>query len=158
MIKYFSSGFFNKRIEKNICGTRFYPIHLDEIELSEIVSALLLLNDHDKTEIKVSKTIDGLGVSFLLTYYFREKEKYYKTKWLSFSINSNWEIIDFFDHWFAYGKKPSPDNVCSEQVTFHLEIIEKIIETRVKFKKITPVNRSITYLPKTIFLRELKNI
>lgn len=139
----------NIRNECIINGNKVYPIHLDAIELERIISYTINrfhLFFTENLKIRVRKDKGGKGLDFKIQSFFRGKNgRELKDRQYSFGINSNWEAVDFFDHWIP-GKASlylkNNNNVAAEEITdFKIPEIELILNERRKNEVISEVNK-----------------
>ena len=126
------------RKEKSIDGHKFYPTHINNEELQSIISEFLT---HEGTkeisEVLIRKSHGGKGIDFKINnYYLSDDNQQKEDRRYTFSIDPNWEINDFFDHWHPgtsiYEKWPSTKVACERLLQFELESIKDIVEKRLK--------------------------
>lgn len=126
------------RMERAINGHKFYPIHLTDDEIHELLNEFIVRHSRSGIlEVMINKTHGGKGVNFEVNYYFVDKENNKcKDRRYSFSLDPNWEINDFFDHWIPdieeHEKSPSTIVSCEKIKEYTLESIQKIIINRLE--------------------------
>ena len=79
----------------------------------------------------------GKGVEFRVDYYsLGDGKQYSESRRYTFSIDPNWQINDFFDHWHpglrAYEENPTTKVACEKLTDFNLKSIADIVENRLE--------------------------
>jgi hypothetical protein len=92
-----------KRKEIGIKGVKYYPIHITNNGLNEIIHwALSRFSKGGNSKIvETRKSHGGKGIEFVFSYSEVIEEEGFEmnSRRYSFSIDPNWEIRDLFDHW-----------------------------------------------------------
>ncbi len=109
-------------------GEKFLPIHMDDGEIYQVIHWLLSrMNPGNYSEVKVRKNHGGKGVEFNFDFFnIDDKGKKHKDRRYSLSIDPNWEILDYFDHWESYGGVLSSEKL---KINSAQKIITKIKES-----------------------------
>lgn len=126
--------YFSLITRKEYCvdGEKFYPVHMDEKELYEVVNWVLSMGDFaNHSEVEVRKHHEEKGVAFLINYHnLTNDNEIFGVRKHTFSIDSNWEILDFFDHWIKdFGGKTKYASEKINVVNESKEVIKKIKES-----------------------------
>ena len=89
------------RKEFGVNGIKYMPIHMNNDEIYEVVDwGLSLFSIGNYCVVKAKKHHGGKGVAFCFDHYnINETDEKTLTRRHSFSIDPNWEILDYFDHW-----------------------------------------------------------
>lgn len=125
------------RKEKAINGHKFYPTHMKNEELQLVVSEFISREKTSEiTEVRIRKGHGGKGVEFEFNnFYLSEENKKHKERRYTFSIDPNWEINDYFDHWHpgfeAYQQHPTTKVACEKIKELQLKSINEIVEARI---------------------------
>lgn len=125
------------RKEKAIKGHKFYPTHMNNEELQLVVSEFISREKTSEiTEVRIRKGHGGKGVEFEFNNFYlsKENEKHEERRY-TFSIDPNWEINDYFDHWHpgfeAYQQHPTTKVACEKIKELQLKSINEIVEARI---------------------------
>lgn len=126
------------RNEKAINGHKFYPTHMNNEELHLIVSEFISREKTSEiTEVRIRKGHGGKGVEFEFNnFYLSEEHEEHEERRYTFSIDPNWEINDYFDHWHpgfeAYQQHPTTIVACEKIKDLQLKSINEITDEKIK--------------------------
>lgn len=117
-------------------GEWFYPVHVSRDEFEVLLGDCMeAMGDAKITTIMARKSHGGKGIDFMLSDYSRrENGTIFPTKRYSFSIDPNWQVNDFFDH---YTKEFGVNCIAEKKNYNPLKSISSIIENR-RRNKIKP--------------------
>ncbi len=96
---YFST---TSRKELIVNGFAYMPIHMNNEDLYNLFQEMQLIVPKigNCSTIKVKKHHGSKGVAFSIDYFYLDDEGAKNiARRYTFSIDPNWEILDFFDHW-----------------------------------------------------------
>jgi len=139
-----------KSAEVILGNGKFYPIHLQDKEIDQIISNVLELvgcYGRENTKAYFRKDKGGKGIDFRIDIFSLEKTtpELCRERRYSFGINANWDVVDFFDHWLFYTSNEEGQlEVCTscEELLLRPNIgLKDILESRKAIGR-TPVQNS----------------
>lgn len=110
-------------------GWKFYPVHMENEELSYIINQLLedfSLYGNSTVQVCVRKDRGAKGVDFRIRITSLWDEEVHRNRQYAFGINSNWEVEGFFDHWSDINGKPAAEEIVGRQ----MPVLEQVLRAR----------------------------
>lgn len=136
------------RKEFTIDGFKYMPIHLKNKDIYGVVQwALSYSNPGNYCEVKVKKHHGSKGIAFCFDHFniYENNEKSLNRRY-TFSIDPNWEILDYFDHWthdFVLVNDKLDKSYASEKININnrTEKLINIIKGNINQKKEPKFNK-----------------
>jgi hypothetical protein len=133
------------RTERDIAGTLFFPVHLNNEELLNFTFEFLQnFNTFPYGQLKVFVRTDkgGKGIDFKFAQTEKTPNQILKVRQISFGLNANWKLVDYFEHYITgvgatkkvvAGKEYFyPKYVACESIGMKTKKVDNIYEQRLK--------------------------